>query len=126
MFTLFWVSTGIFLAGESKGMGGTIPSRQPRPGIAAKTGSWIQIFQLPESKGLWGFFPMTRQFLGIYQCGSPIPEVTFVGNGGCSGIPSWRIHIFFPRNVLEAFQAGEDEGKPLGMGQTPRSLTEQP
>lgn len=42
----------------------------------------------------------------------------------CSGIPSWRIQIYFPRNVPEAaaFQAGAEERKPLGMGQTPTSL----
>lgn len=77
-FTLLRVSIGIFLAGESKGRGGTISSRQPHPRIADKIGSWIGISQVQESKG---FFPVARRLLGIYQCGSPIPEVAWVGKG---------------------------------------------
>lgn len=42
------------------------------------------ISQVPESKGIWFwffFFFMARELLGVYHCGSPVPEVTWVGNG---------------------------------------------
>lgn len=100
-----------------------IPSGQPRPGIAAKTGSWTGISQVPESKGVFIHGKTTPGYLSIWEPNSrghlvPLTPLT------CSRISSWRIHIDLPRNVLEAaaFQVGVEEGKPLGMGHTPRGL----
>lgn len=126
-FTLLQVSIGIFLAGESKGRGGTIPSRQPHPWIAAKIGSWIGISQVQESKGFFSHGKTTPQYLSVWEPNSRGclgQERCLWHQWSCSGMPSWRIQIYFPRKVPEAaaFQAGAEERKPLGMGQIPTSL----
>lgn len=69
------MSIGIFLAGR----GGMIPQGSLAQELLPKELDGDK--PSAESKGIWVFFSMARELLGVYHCGSQVPEVTWVGNG---------------------------------------------
>lgn len=119
------MSTGIFLAGR----GGMIPQGSlaqellPKQELDGDKPS-------AESKGIWFFFFHGKRTPGCLSVWEPSSrghlgwEWCLWYQQSCSGITSWRIPFYFPRNALEgaAFQTGAEKGKSLGTGQTLRSV----